>query len=152
MLLDHASVEVQLRPYILSFNSESKHDATCVYPFLIACLPCHMKTQRQHNRFNSNMQRSSTLKHKCLSSPCLLCSVKSTAQPCIPPNTQAQTHSHTSSTCTQRQVTRLSHLYLLVKLVLVIKVHKPHEAQDSAHPSDLSNLVGRGVAGAPCQV
>ena len=36
--------------------------------------------------------------------------------------------------------------HLLVQLILIVQIHQPHEAQDSAHSHDLAGLIGRGVA------
>ena len=41
--------------------------------------------------------------------------------------------------------------HLLVQLILIVQIHQPHEAQDSAHSHDLAGLVGRGVACASSQ-
>ena len=35
--------------------------------------------------------------------------------------------------------------HLLVQLILIVQIHQPHEAQDSAHSHDLAGLIGRGV-------
>ena len=36
--------------------------------------------------------------------------------------------------------------HLLVQLILIVQIHQPHEAQDSANSHDLAGLIGRGIA------